>query len=59
MILYHATVLLLSCNALVVTLSLPLIFAAVLRRPEITQLYLSVPGTSLRPPLLSEQDSPT
>lgn len=54
MILYHATVFLLSCNALVVTLSLPLIFAAIVRRPEITRLYLSVPGTSLRPPLPSE-----
>lgn len=42
---YHATVLL-SCNALVVTLSLPLIFAAVLKRSEITQLYMSVPGAS-------------
>lgn len=42
---YHATVLL-SCNALVVSLSLPLIFAAVLKRSEITQLYMSVPGAS-------------
>ena len=36
MILCHATVLLLSCNALVVTLSLPLLFASVLRRAVIT-----------------------
>lgn len=59
MILYHTTMFLLSCSALVVSLSLPLIFAAVLKRPEITQLYLSVPGTSLRPPLPSKRGSPT
>lgn len=45
MILCYSTVLLLSCNALVVTLSLPLPFATVLRRPVITQLYLSEPST--------------
>ena len=48
MILCHATMLLLSCNALVVTLSLPLLFASVLRRPVITQFYLYAPGTSSR-----------
>lgn len=46
MILCHAAALLLSFSTLIVTLFLPVLFASVLRRPVITQFYLSAPGTS-------------